>query len=198
MSFTRRNAMLQAAQAGLLSACGLSERPFVEQRRWPMAVPRSSILPARIGGKTIELRKLRAGPGLEGDELQIVKADGSLALQFYERWSVTPADGVEGCLMLWLNQSGRFSAVLPQGSRAIADITLEGSLTSLHIDLAQRRAEAVIALTAIDLRSPGRKILMQSNFTGKADLINGQPADQVHAQLAALSEVFDQIENAIP
>ena len=198
MSISRRNAITLAAQAGLLSACGLSERPFVEQRRWPISVPRPSIVPARVGGKIIELRNLRAAPGLDSDALQVVQSDGSLSPRFYERWAVEPADGATESLLRWLSQSGRFAAVLTQGSRAAADMALEGSLLSLHADLGQHRAEAVIGITIIDLRPPGRRILLQASFTGTADLADAQPATQVHAQLAALARVFEQIESAIP
>ena len=195
---SRRNAIALAAQACLLSACGLSERPFVEQRRWPLVVPRPSIQPARMSSKVIELRNLRAAPGMDSDALQTVQPDGSVVQQFYERWAVEPADGVTECLLLWLTQSGRFAAVLNQGSRAEADVALEGTLTSLHADLGQRRAEAVIAIIAIDLHPPGRRILLQASFTGSFALQDVLPATQIRAQLAALADAFDQIERAIP
>ena len=189
---TRRHAL---AACSLLSGCGLAERPYAEQRRWPLLVPRPTILPARSGGKVIELRPLAAGPGLEGDLLQEVGADGSLVVQFYERWAVPPADGVTAALRLWLSQSGRFAAVVSPGSRAAADIALEGEVTALMVDLRTNTARAAIAMTAI--RLSGRQILLQATLSGAARLGEAGPVGQVRAQIAALAEACGKVEEAV-
>ena len=196
-AITRRTVLL-ALSAGTLSGCGLSERPYAEQRRWPLLVPSPASLPPRAGGKIILVRDIAAGPGLEGDGLQSLKADGSLATAFYERWAVPPAQGVSDGLRVWLAQSGKFGGVIAEGSRGMADIALEGELTVLWVNLTTHTALATMAITAIDLRRPGRPILLQTTLNGAAPLGGLDPAAQVQAQLAALAALFAAIETALP
>ncbi len=193
----RRAALISLLCGGLLG-CGLAERPYVAQRRWPLQVQRPDVLPPRPGGKIVEMRAIVAGPGLESDELQALQQDGSLAQQFYERWVVPPADGVGAALRLWLAQSGRFGGVVSQGSRATADVALEGELTVLVSNLPAQIAQAAIALTAIDLRQPARPVLLQVTLTATARLADAAPATQVQAQLSALVALFEQIERVVP
>ena len=75
----------------LLAGCGLSERPYAERRQWPLIAPRPTALPPRPGGKVLEVRGFRAGPGLEARGLQSLDADGSIRTGFYEEWAVPPA-----------------------------------------------------------------------------------------------------------
>ena len=196
-TITRRMALL-ALSAGAVSGCGLSERPYTEQRRWPLLVARPTALPLRPGGKTMLVRDVTSGPGLEGDGLQSLKADGSLASAFYERWAVPPAQGVSDSLRVWLAQSGKFAGVIAEGSRAMADFALEGELTVLWVNLATHTAQATMAITAIDLRRAGRPILLQTTLSGTAALGGLDTAAQVQAQQAALAALFSAIEAALP
>ena len=196
-TITRRMALL-ALSAGAVSGCGLSERPYTEQRRWPLLVARPTALPLRPGGTTMLVRDVTSGPGLEGDGLQSLKADGSLASAFYERWAVPPAQGVSDSLRVWLAQSGKFAGVIAEGSRAMADFALEGELTVLWVNLATHTAQATMAITAIDLRRAGRPILLQTTLSGTAALGGLDTAAQVQAQQAALAALFSAIEAALP
>jgi ABC-type uncharacterized transport system auxiliary subunit len=90
-----------------------------------------------------------------------------------------------------------FAAVIAPGSRGTADLSLEGELTTLWVNLATRMAEATIAVTAIDLRVASRRILLQASFTGTSPCANTQPATLVQAQRAALEETFAAIESSI-
>ena len=118
----------------------------MEKRSWPLDVRRTVTLPPRPGGKALLVRTLRAAPGLEARGLQIVQNDGSIRTDFYEEWSVPPADAVEDVLRRWLAASGLFSAVLAPGSRARADLALEGELQSLLAMPAQGSSVAALGL----------------------------------------------------
>jgi ABC-type uncharacterized transport system auxiliary subunit len=196
-AITRRMALLTLS-AGALAGCGLSERPYTEQHRWPLLVPRPTALPLRPGGKVILVRDIASGPGLESDGLQSLQANGSLATAAYERWAVPPAQGISDGLRVWLAQSGRFAGVVAEGSRAMADIALEGELMVLWVNLATHTAVATMAITAIDLRRSGRPILLQTTLSGTSALGGLDPAAQVQAQLQALAALFSAIEAALP
>lgn len=178
-----------------LAACGLSERPYAEQRQWPLVARRSSTLPPPARGLVLELRSLRAGAGLETRGLQTILPDGSIQTAFYEQWAVPPAQGVEDSLRTWLTQSGLFTAVVGQGSRGAPDLSLEGEVTALWATSVA--GTATVAITLIDLRSPARQIRLQRSFTAAAPLRDADPAAAVQAQMAALADVLTQIEAAI-
>jgi hypothetical protein len=175
-------------------ACGLSERPYAERRQWPLLVPRPSGVAPRSGGMVLEMRELRAGPGLDARGLQTIQPDGSIRTAFYDEWAVPPARGVEDALRTWLASSGRFSAVVGTGSRAGADLALEGELTALWVDLVSKTAQAAIAFTVVDLRGAGRRIIKQTTLRATAAVTYLTEAGQVRAQLAALASLFADIE----
>ena len=111
---------------------------------------------------------------------------------------VPPADGVGAALRLWLSQSGRFGGVVNQGSRATADVALEGELTVLVSNVPAQIAQAAMALTAIDLRQTARPILLQVTLNATARLTDATPAAHVQAQISALATLFEQIERVVP
>lgn len=181
----------------LLAACGLSERPYTERREWPLLIRRPDAQPPRRGGPVLEVRPINAGPGLEVRGLQSLEADGSLHTAFYEEWAVPPAEGIGDALRLWLAGSGKFGAVVSPGSRLTADLVLEGELTALWVEPAQQRARATLAVTVIDQRTSTPHILLQRTFTATAPLPSDAAPGAAAAQLAALTDVFRQIEQAI-
>jgi ABC-type uncharacterized transport system auxiliary subunit len=182
----------------LVAACGLSERPYTERRQWPLLLRRPNTLPPRRGGPVLEVRTLNAGPGLESRGLKLLTADGNMQTLFYEEWAVPPAQAIEDSLRLWLSASGRFGAVVAPDSRVQADLALEGELTALWAEPGQHLARAAIAVTLIDQRGASPRILLQRTFRGEATLASDSPPDAASAQIAALTEVFRQVEAAIP
>lgn len=192
----RRNILLIGLPLAL-GACGLSERPYAERRQWPLLVPRPTTLPPRAGAAVLEIRELRAGPGLDARGLQSVQPDGSIRTAFYEEWTVPPARGVEDALRGWLGASGQFSGVVNAGSRAVATLAIEGELTALWVNLAAKTAHAAIAVVVIDLRAGGRRIISQITMRATASVTDPTEANQVQAQLVALADVFGQIERVV-
>ena len=178
----------------LLSGCGLSERPFIERRQWPLAVVRPSIRPGLPGGIVLEVRALRAAPDLDRRGLLDLPADGSIRVNFYEEWSGPPAQAVEASLRQWLAQSGRFAAVVAPGDRLSADIVLDAELTALWADLVHGVARATVAFTLLDLRPPTKRLLLQTSVTATEPLSGPDAPASVLAQRAAVAAVCAQIE----
>lgn len=181
----------------LLAGCGLSERPYAERRQWPLAVTRPAALPARAGGRILELRTLRAGPTLEARGLQTMQPDGSMKTGFYEEWAVPPAQGAEEALRRWLADSGLFAGITAPGSRATPDLSLEGELVALNANPATRTATASLAITIVTGKSDPARILLQRNFTETAAMQGEGPQSEVQATLAALTIVLARIEAAL-
>ena len=183
----RRKALLGLPLA--LGGCGLSERPYAEQRQWPLVAYRPSALPAPSRGLVLEVRGMRAAAGLEVRGLQSLLPDGSIRTAFYEQWAVPPPQGVEESLRLWLAQSGLFAAVVSQGSRSNADVSLESTLSALWTT--PDGAVATVTVVLIDLRTPARRVMLQRSVSGRAPVGSG---GEVPAQIAAVADVLGQIE----
>ena len=181
----------------LLTACGLSERPYVERRQWPLRLRRPQALPPRRGGPVLEVRTLRAGPSLEVRGLQELQPDGSVRVDFYEEWAVPPAQGVEDALRLWLADCGRFAAVVAPGSRMPSDLVLEGELTALWSEPAAGHAHAALGVVVVDQRAVVPRILVQRTEAADAPLADATAPAEVAAQIAALAAVFSAIEAAL-
>ncbi len=199
---TRRGVLSAALAAGglgtlALAGCGLAERPYAEKRAWPLSVTRPDPVPAPPGGKVLLLRSLRAAAWLSSRGLQVLQPDGSVRTDFYEEWSVPPAQGVEDSLRLWLAASGVFAAVVSPGSRSTADYVLEAELTALLADPPAAQARAAIAAVLIDQRRGGSRIALQRSFAASPKLVGAAPAAMVQAQREALAETFGQIERAL-
>jgi ABC-type uncharacterized transport system auxiliary subunit len=181
----------------VLAGCGLAERPYDERREWPLLVRRPAALPPKPSGPVLEVRTLRAGPGLEGRGLQTLQADGSIRTAFYEQWAVPPAQGVEDALRQWLADCGRFAAVVAPGSRMPADLALEGELTALWSEPAAGHADATVSIVVVQQSGATPRIVLQRTEAGEAPLAGALPPDQVAAQIAALTAVFEKIEVAL-
>ena len=190
-----RRRLLLAAPAAALAGCSiLPARPYLEKREWPLDVRRPDALPPRPGGKALLVRTLRAAPGLEQRGLQIVEADVSIHTDFYEEWSVPPADAVEDVLRRWLAASGMFSAVLAPGSRAQADLALEGELLSLIAVPANGSSHAGLAVVLLDLHPSPVRVLLQADETGQAPLAATTPPAIAAAGRAALARLMTEVE----
>ncbi len=197
----RRRALLAAPW--LLAGCSvLPTRPYLEKRDWPLDALRPVTLPPRPGGAVLLVRTLRAAPGLEARGLEVVQGDGSIRTDFYEQWSVPPADAVEDSLRRWLAASGLFAAVLAPGSRARADLALEGELLSLLALPAQGVSRAALGLVLLDLRPASARVLLQADVTAEAPLVHGgapQTAASGRAAAAALlAGVERRVAGALP
>ncbi len=191
----KRRMALAAALA--LAGCGLDTRPYVERRDWPLRVRRPQALPPRPGGPVLLVRAFAAGPGMEERGLQSVQPDGSIRTEFYEQWSVLPAQAVEEAVRGWLADSGLFSAVLAPGSRLSADLVLEGELDALWTVPGEHRARAVVGVTLVTQGNAGTRLVLQRRVVGEAALAGADPKDAAGAMTAAVGDLCGRIEVAV-
>jgi len=204
-----------ALGAALTTALGgggcsvLPTQPYLERRDWPLVVRRSDdsagdvtgdvtgasptgvARPGRAG-RVLLVRTVQAGPGMEERGLQTLQQDGSVKTDFYEQWTVPPAEAVNDDLRRWLADSGLFAAVLGPGSRMTADFALEGELLALHADLRTMTARAALSLVLIDLRPGAASIGFQRTEAASVKLEGTDPPALVQAQREAVAAVLRQ------
>jgi cholesterol transport system auxiliary component len=182
---------------GLAGCSVLPAAPYTQRRSWPILVPRPDPLPARQHGPVLLVRDVSAAPGLDRRGLQTMQPDGSLRVDFYEEWTVAPAEGVQAALQQWRAASGLYSAVVSPGSRLQADLALEGDLTRFWADIGNHQAEVALALVLLDLRRGGTRIRLQQTFAAEAPLGGPEAPAVAHAILAALAAAFTRATQAL-
>ncbi len=182
----------------LAAGCSvLPSRPYLNRRDWPLAVRRPVALLPPSRGQTLLVRTLGAAPGLESRGLQTLNADGSIQTAFYEEWNVPPAEAVEDDLRRWLAASGLFAAVVAPGTRASADLALEGELQTLVAIPAQRISRAAMALTLIDLRPSPARVLLQAEVAAEAPLAGPAPEQIAQSSQAAVAALLAAAEHRV-
>ncbi len=180
------------------SGCGVLDRPYVETLRFPLAPERRGSPPARGGRRVLQLRLMRAGPGLDSRGLRTLRADGTVATNFYAEWIALPAEAAEEALRRWLIASRRFAAVVAQGTRARVDLVLETELTALQAEPARGIARATIAaLLLSDAEGGGTRVLGQWPIEGTAPLADDSAAAVALACQAALGAALAALEAAL-
>ena len=186
----RRRTLLALPLA--LAGCGLQTRPYVARRDWAFAIRRRTTLPAPARGPVLLVRDLTAGPGMAARGLQTRQADGEVAVAFYDRWAVPPAEGVGDALRAWLLASGKFAAVLGPASLASPDLVLEGEVQSLYVEGGV--AHAVLGVRLLAMHGAAPRVRLQRSLAASAPVAGPGPAAAVAAMNAALARVFAAIE----
>ena len=199
MKTLHRRALLLAAPF-LASACSvLPDRPYQEVSRYALEPRRQGDGWRGKGRRLLLLRTLRAPPALDVRGLRSVRPDGTEEIDFYAEWIAPPAEATEQALRRWLMDARLFAAVLAPGSRANADLVLEGELTRLVANRARGQAEAELNFVLISERESTPRVLGQMISTGSAALSNNAPSpDQAAAAMnAALANAFASLEQAL-
>jgi ABC-type uncharacterized transport system auxiliary subunit len=120
-----------------------------------------------------------------------------VATEFYEEWSVPPAQGVEEAMRGWLSASGVFAAVLAPGSRAAPDFVIEGDLGALWTEASAGVAHAAMGVTLIAMQNEQPRVVMQRRYRETAAFSGAAPAGAVQAMLAAVALVLARIEGDV-
>ena len=202
MKTLHRRALLLAAPF-LASACSvLPDRPYQEVLRYALEPRRQGEGWRGKGRRLLLLRTLRAPPALDVRGLLSVRPDGTEEIDFYAEWIAPPAEAAEQALRRWLIDARLFAAVLAPGSRANADLVLEGELTRLVANRANRakgQAEAELNFVLISEREASPRVLGQMLSTGTTALPSGAlRSDQAAAAMnAALANAFASLEQAL-
>lgn len=194
-----RRLMLIAPLA--LAACSvLPDRPYVETRRFPLEPRRDAPPRTGRGRRSLLVRTIRAGAGMETRSLRTIRPDGTESLDFYAEWAAPPAEAAEQALRRWLLESRLFSAILAPGSRLAPDFVLEGELTRLAADQGAGVARAEMTLLLVDERN-GSRLVGQMVSAGTAPLASGTapptPEQAAEGMVGALGNALASLEQAL-
>jgi cholesterol transport system auxiliary component len=175
-----------------LGGCSvLPQRPYLEKRDWPLEAMRSAVVVPRAGAPVLLVRTLRAAPGLEARGLQSLQPDGSVRVDPYEAWSVADQ------LRRWLAASGLFGAVLAPGSRAHADLVLEGELLTLIADPVHGVSRAALGVVLLDVRPAAARLRLQAEIRSEAPLTAMTGPGVAASGCAALAALLGLVEQRV-
>jgi ABC-type uncharacterized transport system auxiliary subunit len=188
------------APALALAGCSLlPDRPDVPVRRFALNPRRPATAPPpRSRGRVLLVRRVRAVPGLQDFGLRRVRPDGGYEILPYEEWLAPPGDLVDAALRAWLQDSGLFSAVVPQGSRADAELVLEMQLTVLEAAPGAGQARAGLAGVLVREGRAGSGVVGTIEAQGEAPLAADPGAPELAAAMsAALAVAMGRLETAL-
>ncbi len=184
--------------AAALAGCSvLPKTPYIEQTQWPLLVKRPETLPRRADGRVLTVSDVTPAPGLDQRGLQWLLPNGSVHVDFYNQWAVSPASAVTTALREWLAASGLFSAVVAPGTGLTPDLVLDATLATFIADPRTLTAHAALALVLIDQRPVPAKVTLQRTVSADAHMSNDTPAGVVEALLAALAGALQMTESAL-
>jgi cholesterol transport system auxiliary component len=158
----------------------------VRRVSWPLTVSPPSPLPTPPHGKVLVVRDFQAAPGLDQLGLQWLNGDGSLHVDFYNLWSVPPAQALSDNMRRWLAGSGLFAGVVGPDSGITGELALGGELLSFLGLPRQLEGHAAASIILLDQRDSPPRVLTQRTVTG----INRMPTDTPAGVAAALQEAM--------
>ena len=87
-----------------LTACGslLPQQTYVPRINWPLAPEPPAQNAPNPAGPVLLLRDITAAPGMDQQGVQILQPNGSLNIDYYNLWAVSPADAATQSLLTWL------------------------------------------------------------------------------------------------
>ena len=187
-----RRAFLAGAAA--LGGCSVLPQPaYVQRTTWPLSIAPPQQRPPRAHGKVLVVRDFQAAPGLDQVGVQWLNADGSVHVDFYNLWEVTPARAAADNARRWLAASGLFAAVIAPDSGLSADLTLEGELTTFTADPRVLQGRAALSITLLDQRATPPRVRTQTALAATAHMTADTPSGVVAAQKAALASLMGQV-----
>ncbi len=195
MSFSRR-ALLGGTAA--LGGCSVLPRPaYVQRSTWPLSLYPAEQHPARAHGKVLLVRDFQAAPGLDQLGVQWLNPDGSIHVDFYNQWEVTPARAAADNARRWLAASGLFAAVVTPDSGITADLALTADLTTFIADPRILQARASLAITVLNQAVVPARVVTQRSLSATARMTTDTPAGVVEAQRGALVGLMGQVVTAM-
>ncbi len=184
--------------AAFLGGCSVLPAQKDQQRRdWPLTPRRPTALGSARNGRTLLIRTMAAGPGMDARGVQWLLKDGSLNTDYYEQWSVPPTLAMEEGLRRWLSDSGLFAAVLAPGSSVAPDFTLETELITLLADPQAGTARAGLSLILLQPNGDRSRVRLQKTVSAEVRM-NGTGVEAIVAALRLAATVaLEQAEAAI-
>jgi ABC-type uncharacterized transport system auxiliary subunit len=199
----------------LALSCGALSRPAPDRALFaidpgppPAASPsresgaRAADPPARQA--VLRVRRLRVLSPYDAGAFVYRAGADEFRTDYYNGFVAPPAELLTGRLIEWLARTGPFDAVVDAGSAVPARYLLEGTVTALYGDYADRAAPtAVIAIKVFVLDESGAagsnaRIAFQKEYRAAAPIQPGTAAGLVRGWGQALRQISEELTADLP
>lgn len=197
---SRSSSIAVAALAICIAGCSVFDREAPERSQFRL----TPVAGARLEGEPLgSLLVRRVGAVKPFDERGFVYelANGQWRIDPYNGFVADPSAMVTEAVASGLEDSGRFTLVLPSGVSSRSDYVAECTLESFHTDFRDRaKPMAVVRLRMYVLeRSSGRgEVLRQLRGEAMAPLADGSPGAVAEALSLATAEAVRSLATQLP
>lgn len=172
----RKTTFISAAAAVALAGCLSTSVPPVAT--WtvefaPDAAAAAFARPAEGAPRgSVRVAQVSVRDPYDAREIAVMRHDGSLAFDHYNRFAARPSALAKGALQDALQAPGAFHAAVSATSRLETDLAVEASVTRIALDCrneGERTARVELSLTLLK----GRSLYAAANGAGSADAADG-------------------------
>lgn len=182
------------AVAALLGAC----TPLLPSRSETQSTYLLDALPSRVAQTSQRDLVLlvglpRARPGFDAEGIAYVRRPHEVEYFASSRWTKPPAQMLQPLMAETLQRAGRFRAVVPAPSTAVAHLRLDTELIRLQQDFTERPSRVQLALQVRLVEVDTRRVLATREFDETQVAASDDPYGGVVAANQALVRVLERL-----
>lgn len=179
-----------------LVSCSLPTRAPVAPSAWMVAPERTGAPYKPRTDFWLKIGSVSVAPPFDGKSLVYRLGDQRYEKDFYNIYSVIPADMFANAERQWMNQANIFAATLGQGNSFFPFYTLQASVDEFYGDY-RVKPEAVVTveffLTSTNA-AIGNPIIGTNRYSKRIALKDNTPQALILGQQQALAEIFTEYE----
>ena len=180
-----------------LASCSLPTRAPVAPSTWMVAPERTGTPYKPRTDFWLKIGSVSVAPPFDGKSLVYRLGDQRYEKDFYNIYSVIPAEMFANAERQWMNQANIFAATLGQGNSFFPFYTLQASVDEFYGDY-RVRPEAVVSLEFILTATNagiGNPIIGANRYSKRIALKDNTPEALALGQQQALAEIFKEYED---
>jgi cholesterol transport system auxiliary component len=186
------------AMALLAAACSVlkpatTPYPQLHALVVPEANVRRAAGVAASGAYTIAVSPPQAAAGLDSRHMMYLRSTGQPQFYAYNEWIDTPARMLAPLLLVALDRSGVFRAVVATPSNAVADLRLETQILSLQQEFLQVPSRTRFAVHVELIASDGGRIIGARDFESVMEAASEDATGGANAASRAVADVVGQV-----
>ena len=158
--------------AALLSGCLTSTAPEVSY--WMVEYKGASAAKGGARHAVARLSSLQVRAPYDVRDIPVLRADGSMAFDPYNKFPVIPSQLLRGAAIDALAASGSFGSVVTASSAVSADVSAEVSVLKLALDCRNEGVRKAVASVAVRIVDRGRNTISVATGAGEADAASGE------------------------
>jgi uncharacterized lipoprotein YmbA len=179
-----------------LVACSLPTRAPVAPSAWMVAPERTGAPYKPRTEYWLKIGAISVAPPFDGRSLVYRLGDQRYEKDFYNVYSVIPAEMIASAERQWFNQANIFSLTIGEGNSFFPFYSLQTTINDFYGDY-RVRPEAVVSIEfvlAVANAGKGNPIIGANRYSRRIALKDNTPEALVLGQQQALAEIFKEYE----